>query len=134
MTSPEPLDPRLDALGRSQLIEVRVAVPDAEVAQRIAEELVARRLAACVQMLGPISSAFIWQGEVQRNTEWLLLVKSTDAVFPQLSDAVRSLHPYDVPEIAAVPVSHALREYAAWVWGNSAGLEGGDVDGGETLS
>ena len=105
------------------LIEVRVSVPDAESAQRIASDLVARQLAACVQVLGPMASVYSWKGDVHRSQEWLLLIKSTVDAFPQVAAAVRQQHRYDVPEIMAVPVTHALAEYAAWVRDHSDGID-----------
>ncbi|MFK5635245.1 MULTISPECIES: divalent-cation tolerance protein CutA [unclassified Ornithinimicrobium] len=111
-------DPALPAL-----VEVHVSVPDAESAERIATDLVARQLAACVHVLGPIASLYSWKGDVHRSQEWLLIVKSTAEAFPQVATAVRQQHRYDVPEIIAVPVTHALTEYAVWVRDRSDGID-----------
>lgn len=112
------------AQGQDQaaLVEAHISVPDTESAQRIADDLVARQLAACVQILGPMTSVYTWQGEVHRTQEWLLLVKTTDEAFPRLAEVVSAQHRYDVPEIIAVPVSHALGEYATWVRQGSDGI------------
>lgn len=104
------------------LVEARVAVPDVESARRIADHLVARQLAACVQVLGPMTSFYTWENQVHRNEEWLLLAKTTAAAFPDLAQAVVDQHRYDVPEVVAVPVTQALSSYASWV---RRGCEGG---------
>jgi periplasmic divalent cation tolerance protein len=115
--SPEPVP---DGAG---VVEAHVTVPDTEAAERIARELVDRGQAACVQCLGPIASVYRWQGETHRAQEWLLLVKTTDEAFPDVCRTVQELHSYDVPEIIAVPVSHALGPYARWVQDNSTAAQ-----------
>lgn len=106
------------------LVEVHVSVPDAASAERIARELVERGQAACVQCLGPMASVYRWKGETQRDEEWLLLIKTTGAAFASVCRTVQELHRYDVPEVVAVPLTHALESYAGWVQENStAGIE-----------
>lgn len=109
------LTPVQKAAGEHPLIEVHISVPEAESARAIATELVRRQLAACVQILGPMASIYTWQGEPQQATEWLLLVKSTADRFEELTETVVAHHRYDTPEIVAVPVSHSLAAYGAWV-------------------
>lgn len=109
------------------LLEVRVAVPDTEAGLALAHSLVARQLAACVQIVGPITSVYSWQGETQQGEEWLLLAKTTDEAFDELADVVVTEHPYEVPEILGVPVTHALSEYADWVRRRSDGISDEEV-------
>lgn len=97
------------------ILEVRISVPDAAVGQAIADALVADRLAACVQVLAPMTSTYVWDGQVQHDTEQLLLAKTTAARFAALAQRVVALHPYDEPEVIAVPVTHATDSYADWV-------------------
>ena len=111
------------------LVEARVSVPDADYARRIANDLVARRLAACVQVLGPMASLYAWEGEVHQAQEWLLLVKTTEEAFPRVTELVVEQHRYDVPEVVAVPITQALSEYAAWVRNNSGGTVGAEQQG-----
>lgn len=113
----------------SPLVEARVAVPDAESARRIADDLVARQLAACVQVLGPMMSVYTWQDQVHHNEEWLLLAKTTAEAFPTLAQAVVAHHRYDVPEVMAVPVTQALSSYATWVRKGSDGSDDEELDG-----
>lgn len=112
------------------LVEAHVTTPDADSAQRIASDLVARQLAACVQVLGPIASVYTWKGEVHQAQEWLLLVKTTAEAFPRVTEVVVQQHRYDVPEVVAVPITHALAQYATWVRNNSAGIDDGELPGG----
>lgn len=108
--------------GTSRLIEVRVSMPDADTAQSLATSLVDRNLAACVQILGPMTSVYAWQGQTQQGDEWLLLIKTTEAAFDDLVAVIRAEHSYEVPEILGVPVTHALAEYADWVRKGSDGI------------
>lgn len=123
-----PGDPLLTTEGvttiGTALVEVRVTVPDAEVAERLAREVVTRKLAACVQVLGPIASVYTWKDEVHRASEWLLLIKSTESAFEELCAVVQGHHRYDVPEVLAVPVTHTLEAYGQWVRDNSRGVDG----------
>lgn len=89
--------------------------PDTAVGERIAAALVGEGLAACVNTLPGITSAYLWKGEVQRDSEVLLLIKTTQARLPELTDRVRQLHPYELPEVIAVPVSGGLPDYLQWV-------------------
>lgn len=89
--------------------------PDDETAERIASALVAERLAACVNRLPGLTSVYLWQGRVERDKETLLLIKTTDARFAALARRLRELHPYELPEIIAIPVTKGLPEYLQWV-------------------
>ncbi|WP_130011392.1 divalent-cation tolerance protein CutA [Serinicoccus sediminis] len=105
----------------SHLLEVRVSVPSMESARHIGEELVARRAAACVQVLGPMTSIYSWSGEVHESKEWLLLAKTSRDALGRLRETVQSLHPYEVPEIIAVPVVDGLPAYGEWVTAHLTG-------------
>jgi len=102
-------------VGGGDLIEVRVSAPDAQTAQTIAGSLVRERLAACAQVLGPITSTYWWEGRVETEQEYLVLAKSTSQMFGAICRRVGSEHPYDNPEILSVPVTAAAPAYAAWL-------------------
>ena len=106
---------------RPQLIEVRISVPTKESAKNISEELVGRRLAGCVQILGPMTSVYSWRGRVHESKEWLLLAKTSRDALGRLRETVQSLHPYEVPEIIAVPVVDGLPAYGEWVTAHLTG-------------
>jgi len=90
-------------------------LPDRESAERLAGLLIERRLAACVNILAPCASVYRWQGEIQRDEEHPLLIKTAQDRYADLEAAIRASHPYELPEIIAVPVVHGLPAYLAWV-------------------
>ncbi len=90
-------------------------VPDPDTGRRIAVHLVEYRLAACVNLLSGIESCYRWRGEVQRDNEALLMIKACAADYPGVEAAILELHPYELPEIIAVPVSGGLPAYLDWV-------------------
>jgi len=89
--------------------------PDQQSAESIGERLVDQRLAACVNLVPGLLSIYRWQGEIQRDREVLLLIKTTADRLDALSDGLRRLHPYDVPEIIAVPICAGLPDYLQWL-------------------
>jgi periplasmic divalent cation tolerance protein len=89
--------------------------PDEETARGIAGAVVAEGLAACVNIIGPVRSVFSWEGEVSDESELLLLAKTTEAAYPGLEARITALHPYDVPEVIAAPVTAGSRAYLDWV-------------------
>jgi periplasmic divalent cation tolerance protein len=94
---------------------VLTTCPDAASAERIGRVLVEEGLAACVNILPPMQSLYRWKGKIELTTEQLLIIKSTAARFPAIRERVRSLHPYELPEIIAVPIADGLPEYLAWL-------------------
>ena len=93
--------------------------PDEEVANTIALAVVEARLAACVNILPRVQSIYRWQGKVESATEIPLFIKSTATSYPALESIIRQHHPYDVPEIIALPVTHGLPAYLNWVAGET---------------
>lgn len=100
-------------------IVIFCTVPDRESGERISRVLVEERLAACVNLVPGLSSIYRWQGHIQQDTECLLLIKSTAARFEVLADRLRGLHPYDIPEIIALPVSAGDPAYLNWISENT---------------
>jgi len=94
---------------------VFVTVPSRDDGERIATALVGEQLAACVNVVGPIRSIYRWQGEICRDDEHLLLIKTTRARYAALEARVQVLHTYDVPEIVAVPIERGSAAYLAWI-------------------
>jgi periplasmic divalent cation tolerance protein len=90
-------------------------LPDDASAHALATALVTERLAACVNVLAPCRSVYRWRGEVENATETPLLIKTTAERYAALEAAIRARHPYELPEIIAVPVAHGLPEYLDWV-------------------
>ena len=98
-----------------QTLLIITSLPDEASAQTLATTLVAERLAACVSVLAPCRSTYRWQGTIESAAEIPLLIKTTTARYAALEDAIRARHPYELPEIIAVPIAHGLPEYLAWV-------------------
>lgn len=90
-------------------------LPDEATAQGLARHLVEQRLAACVNVLAPCASVYRWQGLVEQAQEVPVLIKTTESSYPALEAAIREQHPYELPEIIAVPLTHGLPEYLRWV-------------------
>ena len=84
-------------------------------ARELASSLVRDRHAACVQVVGPVHSVYRWHGAVEEASEWLLLMKTSRSAFPSLREAVRAAHPYEMPEVVAVPIESGLPEYLSWI-------------------
>jgi periplasmic divalent cation tolerance protein len=82
------------------------------------QQLVERRLAACVNLVGPIESVYRWQGAVENAREWLLIVKTTTAQFEDVRAALRELHSYELPECIAFAIEDGSTEYLAWIGSN----------------
>lgn len=97
------------------ILLVLTNAPSAESARQIARSLVDARLAACVNILPPCQSVYRWQGDVEEAAELPLLIKTTAAHYQAVEAAIRLAHPYELPEIIAVPVAQGLPDYLAWV-------------------
>jgi periplasmic divalent cation tolerance protein len=94
-------------------------LPDRAVAERIADTLIGEQLAACVNILAPCRSVYRWNGAVQHDEEHPMLIKTTAERYPALEQALRAAHPYELPEIIAVPIERGLPAYLAWVAGET---------------
>lgn len=99
----------------SDALLVLTTVPDEATGLRLAEQMVAERLCACVNVLPAMKSVYEWQGEIRCDTEHLLVMKTTDARYAVLEQWLRSAHPYELPEIVAAPISRGLTDYLNWI-------------------
>ena len=84
-------------------------------ADAISKEIVEKRLAACVQVVGPIKSTYWWKEEIEQAEEWLCIVKSRRDLYEELEKAIKRIHPYEVPEIVAVPIVSGSQSYLEWL-------------------
>lgn len=85
------------------------------VAEQISQVLVEHNLAACVNIVPDVSSCFRWQGKVQKSSEVLLLIKTTGVCFPAVTQKIKSLHTFAVPEIIAIPIVDGAEDYLNWI-------------------
>jgi len=99
----------------TELFTVLMTAPDAEVAERLARTLVDERLAACANIVPGVVSVYRWEGEVQRDSEVLVILKTSAEVLDDLESRAVELHPYDVPEVLALPVRGGHGPYLDWV-------------------
>lgn len=97
------------------LLVVLSTFPDAEAARRAAETLVSEQLAACVNVLPGVASIYSWAGKVETSQEVLAVIKTTAERYPLLEKRLRESHPYEVPEIVALPAATVSESYLAWV-------------------
>jgi periplasmic divalent cation tolerance protein len=99
----------------SETLLVLTNLPDRDAALRLARALVERRLAACVNVLNGCTSVYRWDGAMEQAEEVPVLIKTRAARYPELEASIRELHPYELPEIIAVPMVRGLPEYLDWV-------------------
>lgn len=99
----------------NEYIQVATTVATEKQAGDIAGLLVEQRLAACVQVVGPITSHYRWQGKIETSGEYLCLAKSRAALYPEIEAAIKTTHPYEVAEIIALPIIAGSKEYLTWL-------------------
>lgn len=104
----------------NEALVVLTTVESADDGERLGRLLIERRLAACVQILPPMTSIYRWQGKLEQASEHLLLIKTTRTVYPELEPAIKENHPYETPEIIALQVETGSRSYLDWL---TAGVE-----------
>jgi len=100
---------------QSTKLLVLTNLPDRAVAEKLADLLIAKNLAACVNILAPCRSVYRWKDAVQRDEEHPMLIKTTAERYAALEHALRVAHPYELPEIIAVPIERGLPAYLDWV-------------------
>jgi periplasmic divalent cation tolerance protein len=94
---------------------VYITVPSNEVAENISSQLVNNRYCACVNIIPQLTSVYFWENKVQKDSELLLMCKTQSALFPELANYVKSIHPYSVPEVIAVPIAQGSADYLKWI-------------------
>ncbi len=102
------------------IVAIKVNCPGREVAERIAQALLDARLVACANLRAPMTSLYRWKGAVERDEETPLILKTREDLFDRVAEAIRPLHPDDVPCIFATPVTQVNPDYAAWVRAETA--------------
>jgi periplasmic divalent cation tolerance protein len=106
----------------SDFIQVTTAIDSEEGAQKIARTLVEKHLAACVHVAGPVTSTYWWQGKMEIEKEWTCAAKTRKELYGDVEEAIRAVHPYDEPEIIALPIVDGSQSYLAWIKAETAGM------------
>ena len=101
-------------------LQVQFAIDDTTAGDEIVADLLHRRLIACAQTIGPVTSRYWWRGAIERSQEWLFVCKTTAARLDEVVDAVRARHPYEVPEIVAFDMTGGLDAYTDWIAAETA--------------
>jgi len=96
-------------------LQIITTTENAEEADKIAQHLITEKLAACVQILGPIKSIYRWKGKIEQSGEWICFIKTKEELFAPVEKAIKSLHSYETPEIIAVPISLGSADYLNWL-------------------
>jgi periplasmic divalent cation tolerance protein len=96
-------------------IQVFTTTDTRESAEKIATELVNKRLAACTQVIGPLTSSYRWEGQLEKSEEWLCIIKTRMAKYGEVERFIKEIHGYDVPEILALPVVAGNQAYLEWL-------------------
>lgn len=102
-------------MSKTSIIVVFTHVPNKACAESIATTLVASKLAACVNISSPVTSVYRWQGQIAQSEEIGLVIKTSCQDYPALATKLQALHPYELPEIVAIPVTDGLPAYLQWV-------------------
>jgi periplasmic divalent cation tolerance protein len=105
----------MGSITMKHYIQVLTTTEKKEDAEKIARTLVRKKLAACAQIIGTISSTYGWKGKVKTTREWLCLIKSEKSLYEELERTIKKIHPYEIPEIIAVPIVAGSREYLEWL-------------------
>ena len=104
-----------DVIKVKQYVHVFTTTEKREDAEKVAQILVQKRLAGCVQIIGPIQSTYRWKNRKETVKEWLCLIKSEKSLYKELEKTLKEIHPYETPEITAVPIVAGSKEYLHWL-------------------
>lgn len=99
----------------TEYVQIVTAAESEEAAEKITNSLLEKRLAACVQIVGPITSTYWWRGKIETAEEWLCLIKSKTGLYEEVERTINELHTYETPEILALPVVTGSRAYLDWL-------------------
>jgi periplasmic divalent cation tolerance protein len=99
----------------TEYIQIFTTTASKEDAQKIARKLVEKRLAACAQVVGPISSTYRWKGKIAEEEEWLCMIKSRSSLYEELDRTIKGIHPYEEPEIVVLSIDGGSQGYLEWL-------------------
>jgi periplasmic divalent cation tolerance protein len=103
----------------SRMLLIRITCPSRRLAEDIADAALEARLAACANIEGPVTSSYRWKGVIEQSFEFILWLKAPETNWEKIEQMILRLHPYDVPAVVAMPLSHVTPAYAAWAAENT---------------
>ncbi|MDH3325344.1 MAG: divalent-cation tolerance protein CutA [Gammaproteobacteria bacterium] len=101
--------------NQAEFLLVQTSCPDNDSAIVLAQRIIKEKVAACVNVLPPVTSIYEWKGEIKQDSEVLLLIKIQKCRYPDLQALICATHPYELPEVIAVPISEGLPEFLSWI-------------------
>lgn len=101
-----------------EFIVIETTFPSKVESENICRQLLQVKLAACIQLTGPIESTYLWQGKIETSQEWRCSIKAKSSNLDEISELLHKLHPYDVPEFVVFDITQTSPKYAAWLRGN----------------
>jgi periplasmic divalent cation tolerance protein len=102
-------------LKMSEFIQIVTTINTREAAIQIAEKLVETKKAACAQVSGPITSIYEWKEKIEKEEEWYCVIKTRQELYEQVEESIKALHPYETPEIIAIPILSGSNDYLKWI-------------------
>lgn len=99
----------------SEFIQITITTDTEELAMQIAEKVVEKKIAACAQISGPITSIYEWKGKIENAREWYSVIKTRKNLYQKVEETIKALHPYEVPEIIALPILEGNKDYLDWI-------------------
>ena len=98
-----------------EYIQIFTTIEKKEDAEKIAKSLIEKRLASCIQIVGPISSIYWWKNKIETSQEWLCIIKSKKNLYEEIEKSIKEVHPYEIPEIIAMPIISGSKDYLKWL-------------------
>ena len=106
-------------MAMEEPIQVTTTIDSEEKARALAQAILEHRLGACVQIHGPLQSFYWWKGKIEHAPEWILTIKTENGRYRELENLIRTHHPYETPEIIAIPIVDGSRDYLDWLRGET---------------
>jgi len=97
-------------------LQITTTVPKLNDAKQISDRILNKKLASCVQIIGPIKSIYWWKNKIEKKEEWLCIIKTRKKLFKIIEKFIKNIHPYEVPEIIATPIINGSIEYFNWIY------------------
>ncbi|MDP2921847.1 MAG: divalent-cation tolerance protein CutA [Candidatus Omnitrophota bacterium] len=100
---------------RQSFVQVITTLSGKKHAEKLTKEILDKRLGACVQIIGPFKSVYRWKGRIEKTLEWACVIKTRRELYKKVENAIRKIHPYEIPEIIAIPIIEGSSDYLKWL-------------------